>query len=100
MDSSANGLTPSRSIAKRAAAAIDASDTAVPDSFAISIPIDASPPPATVAAIGHRAGPGALLDSLPPRAGVHDVGDQPVANHVGAGQLCEVHIIHTIEDVL
>src|SRR5262249_45708470 len=72
----------------------------VPDSLAISIPISPSPSPAAVAAIGHRAGAGTVLDRVPPRVGVHDLGDQSVADHVGAGELREMHVVHTIEDVL
>src|SRR6476661_8094205 len=99
-DSSANGLTPNRSIAKRAAAAIDASGMTVPDSLAISMPTPASPSPASVGPVGYRTRAGALLEDIPPRISVDDVSDQPVTDHIGAGQLREVHVFHTVEDVL
>src|SRR5918998_6382177 len=106
MDSSASGLTPISSSACRATARIASVSTSTPDSLAISmdivvpLPLRGSASSAGAAAAGGTARHGAdglrgllLLRFVITRVRVDDLGDQPVADHVGTGQLGEVHVV-------
>src|ERR1700753_2504125 len=111
MDSSASGLTPISSRACRATARIASVSTSTPDSLAISmdivvrLPLDSAPASGT-ATTGGTTGHG--VDGLcgglfqvgvVTRIGVNDLGDQPVAHDVGAGQLGEVHVLDILQDL-
>src|SRR5690348_14336512 len=94
IDSSAAGLTSIWVMTNFATLINSDSATSNPDSLATSIVIAS---PATRAASRspvHRQ-PGLLMASV----GVHDFGDQPVANHVGAGEFRNVDVVDPVEDV-
>ena len=89
--------------------ASSASSTSIPDSLATSMVIGRVSSPAG-AASGAAAGPArrgtarsaawpAACVGVPALVGVDDVADQPVPDHVGAGQLGEVHVLDAVEDL-
>src|SRR3712207_9496655 len=105
-DSSARGLTPISSSACRATARIASVSTSTPDSLAISmdivvpLPFRGSAPATGAAAAGGTARHGAdglrgllLLRLVVLRVRVAALGDEPVPDDVGAGQLGEVHVV-------
>src|SRR4051812_22823235 len=111
IDSSASGLTPISSRACRATARIASVSTSTPDSLAISmdivvlVPLGLAPVTGAAAAGGpprHGVdGLGRLVFQVGvvTRVGVDDLGDQPVTDHVRAGQLGEVHVIDVVQDL-
>src|SRR4029453_6227138 len=112
IDSSARGLTPISSSACRATARIASVSTSTPDSLAISmdivvpLPLRGSASSAGAAATGGTARHGAdglrgllLLRFVITRVRVDDLGDQPVADHVGAGQPGEGHVLDVAQDL-
>src|SRR5918998_514942 len=105
MDSSASGLTPISSSAWRDTARMASVSTSVPDSLAISMDTgrSGSASPTGAAAGGGPVrygvhGWGALL-GVPPGVGVDDLADQLVPDDVRAGQLGEVHVVQTLQDL-
>src|SRR3954471_19693734 len=111
MESSASGLTPISSSAYRATARIASVSTSTPDSLAISmdivvvVPLGSAPTPGT-ATTGGTAGHGVdglsgelFLLGVVLRVRVNDLGDQTMPDDVGAGQLREVHVLDTVQDL-
>jgi len=82
--------------------------SSAPDSLAISMDTFSPCRPGQV--VGRRvrappvarsgSGPGASWAAVPPGIGVHDLADQPVPDHVGAGQPREVYVLHPVQDLL
>src|ERR1700753_437034 len=95
IDSSAAGLTSIWVMTNLATLINSDSETSIPDSLATSIVTDASPAAGGPCCSRVHRQAGLLLS----RIGVHDFGDQPVADHVGTGQLGNVNVVDTVEDV-
>src|SRR4051812_47743336 len=111
IDSSASGLTPISSRACRATARIASVSTSAPDSLAISMDIvvgvslDSAPTPGA-ATTGGPAGYGVdglscefILLGVVLRVRVDDLRHQPMPYDVGTGQLGEVHVLDTLQDL-
>src|SRR3954452_3335290 len=100
IDSSASGLTPISSSAKRATARIASVSTSTPDSLAISMDIavgyprlsaPSSGPAATGGSARHGMDGLLLLPRVVAGVRVDDLADQPVPYDVLAGQFREMH---------
>src|ERR1700727_1644176 len=98
IDSSAAGLTSIWSMTNLATLINSDSETSTPDSLATSMVMTLSPTAACARGPSrgpvHRQ-PGLLVS----RIGVDDFGDQPVAEHVGTGQLRDVNLVDAVEDI-
>src|SRR5688500_16556275 len=94
-DSSAIGLTFISPSTNRQIPASSASSTAISDSLATSTGTPSAPLPASAGRPDRRPGPRTrrLLAGVPALVGVDDVPHEAVADHVGAGQQREVHVV-------
>src|SRR3984885_16246754 len=73
------------------------SETSIPDSLATSMVMTLSP----MAACGRGPSLGPVQPQprlLVSRVGIDDFGDQPMADHVGTGQLRDVNVVDAVED--
>src|SRR5882757_2479855 len=97
-DSSAAGLTSIWSMTNLATLINSDSETSIPDSLATSMVTTLSPTAACTRGPSrgpvHRQ-PGLLVS----RIGVDDFGDQPMADHVGTGQLRNVDVVDAVQDI-
>src|SRR5688500_18150588 len=100
-DSSAIGLTFISPSTNRQIPASSASSTAISDSLATSTGTPSAPLPASAGRPDRRPGTRArgLLGGVPAFVGVDDVPHQAVADHVGARQVGEVHVLDPVEDL-
>src|ERR1700733_3593703 len=95
IDSSAAGFTSIWVMTNFATLINSDSETSIPDSLATSMVTGASPAARGAARRPIHRQPGLFVS----RVGIHDFGDQPVANHVGAGELRDVDVLDSVEDV-
>src|ERR1700734_3783420 len=74
------------------------SETSIPDSLATSMVMALSP----VAACGRGPSLGPVQPQpglLVSRVGIDDFGAQPMADHVGTGQLRDVNVVDAVQDI-
>src|ERR1700733_7059013 len=98
IDSSAAGLTSIWSMTNRATLINSDSETSIPDSLATSMVMALSP----MAACGRGPSLGPVQPQprlLVSRVGIDDFGDQPMADHVGTGQLRDVDVVDAVQDI-
>src|ERR1700735_2268090 len=101
IDSSAAGLTSILAMTDRATLISSASETPMPDSLDTSMLIRRLAAPSSAAA-GARRPPSRPVHReagvVEFRVGVDDLGDQPVAHHIRAGELGDVDVVDVVED--